>query len=92
MNLTQLTSQIILMFILMLVGLLVNKLGFMHAQTSTDLTNILLYIVSPCLIIQAFEKDIFSRPLANVSPGHCWNCDHLCAHDHCDTITIQTRL
>lgn len=56
MNLTQLTSQIVLMFILMLVGLLVNKLGFMHAQTSTDLTNILLYIVSPCLIIQAFEQ------------------------------------
>lgn len=56
MNLTQLTSQIILMFILMLVGLLVNKLGFMHARTSIDLTNILLYIVSPCLIIQVFEK------------------------------------
>ncbi|RRK11366.1 AEC family transporter [Lactiplantibacillus garii] len=56
MNLTQLTSQIILMFILMLVGLLINKLGFMHAQTSSDLTNILLYVVSPCLIIKAFEQ------------------------------------
>ncbi|ETY73347.1 AEC family transporter [Lactiplantibacillus fabifermentans] len=56
MNLTQLTSQIILMFILMLVGLMINKLGFMHAQTSTDLTNILLYVVSPCLIIKAFEQ------------------------------------
>ncbi|VDG20029.1 malate transport protein (putative) [Lactobacillus plantarum JDM1] [Lactiplantibacillus mudanjiangensis] len=56
MNLTQLTSQIILMFVLMLVGLMINKLGFMHAQTSTDLTNILLYVVSPCLIIKAFEQ------------------------------------
>ena len=56
MNLTQLTSQIVLMFILMLVGLMINKLGFMHAQTSTDLTNILLYVVSPCLIIKAFEQ------------------------------------
>ena len=56
MNLTQLTSQIILMFILMLVGLMINKLGFMHTQTSTDLTNILLYVVSPCLIIKAFEQ------------------------------------
>lgn len=56
MNLTQLTSQIILMFILMLVGLMINKLGFMHAQTSTDLTNILLYVVSPCLIVKAFEQ------------------------------------
>ena len=56
MNLAQLTNQIILMFLLMLVGLLINKIGFMHAQTSTDLTNILLYVVSPCLIINAFEK------------------------------------
>ncbi|AVK61067.1 transporter [Lactobacillus sp. CBA3605] len=56
MNLTQLTSQIGLMFILMLIGLMANKLGFMHGQTSTDLTNILLYIVSPCLIIKAFEQ------------------------------------
>jgi len=56
MNLTQLTTQIALMFILMLVGLMINKLGFMHPQTSSDLTNILLYIVSPCLIVQAFEQ------------------------------------
>ncbi|CAM3166646.1 AEC family transporter [Lactiplantibacillus plajomi] len=56
MNLSQLTGQIVLMFILMLVGLLINKLGFMHAQTSTDLTNILLYVVSPCLIINAFQQ------------------------------------
>lgn len=40
----------------MAVGLLTNKLGFMHGQTATDLTNILLYIVSPCLIINAFEQ------------------------------------
>ncbi len=44
------------MFILMAVGLLTNKLGFMHGQTATDLTNILLYIVSPCLIVNAFEQ------------------------------------
>jgi len=63
MNLTQLTNQIILMFILMLVGLLINKLGFMHGQTSTDLTNILLYVVSPCLIISAFEQTFSANRL-----------------------------
>lgn len=56
MDLGQLTSQIVLMFVLMLIGVLINKLGFMHPQTSNDLTNILLYIVSPCLIIGAFEQ------------------------------------
>ena len=63
MNLAQLTSQIILMFILMLVGLMINKLGFMHGQTSTDLTNILLYVVSPCLIIKAFEQTFSANRL-----------------------------
>ncbi|WP_367295887.1 AEC family transporter [Levilactobacillus yonginensis] len=56
MDISQLANQIILMFILMAIGLLTNKLGFMHGQTATDLTNILLYIVSPCLIINAFEQ------------------------------------
>lgn len=56
MNIGQLINQIILMFCLMLVGVLINKLKFMHAQTSSDLTNVLLYIVSPCLIINAFEQ------------------------------------
>ena len=56
MALGQLTNQIVLMFVLMLIGVLINKVGFMHTQTSNDLTNILLYIVSPCLIIGAFEQ------------------------------------
>lgn len=57
MALGQLTNQIVLMFVLMLIGVLINKVGFMHTQTSNDLTNILLYIVSPCLIIGAFEQN-----------------------------------
>ncbi|GEO75281.1 putative malate transport protein (putative) [Levilactobacillus namurensis DSM 19117] len=56
MQLTQLTAQIILMFGLMLIGVLINKCHLMHAQTANDLTNILLYVVSPCLIINAFEQ------------------------------------
>ncbi|WP_334352271.1 AEC family transporter [Companilactobacillus sp. HBUAS56257] len=56
MNVGQLINQIILMFGLMLIGVLINKLKFMHAQTSNDLTNVLLYVVSPCLIINAFEQ------------------------------------
>ncbi|WP_119327318.1 AEC family transporter [Companilactobacillus musae] len=56
MNIGQLINQIVLMFCLMLVGVLINKLKFMHGQTSSDLTNVLLYIVSPCLIINAFEQ------------------------------------
>ncbi|WP_413628229.1 AEC family transporter [Fructilactobacillus vespulae] len=56
MDIGQLSNQIILMFILMGVGVVINKLNFMSEATSNDLTNILLYIVSPCLIIQSFEQ------------------------------------
>ncbi|KRL06713.1 MAG: AEC family transporter [Liquorilactobacillus hordei] len=55
MNVSLLFNQIVLMFCLMLVGVLANKLKFFHEQTANDLTNILLYIVSPCLIIKSFE-------------------------------------
>ncbi|GBG93893.1 malate permease [Ligilactobacillus salitolerans] len=56
MNLSLLFGQITLMFALMLVGILSNKVKFMHPQTANDLTNVLLYIVSPCLIIKSFEQ------------------------------------
>ncbi|MFD1419312.1 AEC family transporter [Companilactobacillus keshanensis] len=61
MNVAQLTNQIVIMFCLMLVGVLINKVGFMKESTSNDLTNILLYVVSPCLIINAFEQDYSAK-------------------------------
>lgn len=66
MDMAQLTTQILLMFLLMGIGLLTNKLGFMHGQTATDLTNILLYIVSPCLIVNAFEQDFSTSRLQSL--------------------------
>lgn len=49
-------DQVALMFLLMAVGFLANRVGFLHPQTSKDLTKILLYIVSPCLIVTSFEQ------------------------------------
>ncbi|MFD1472821.1 AEC family transporter [Companilactobacillus mishanensis] len=60
MDLGQLTNQILLMFGLMLVGVIIGKAKLMHAQTSRDLTNILIYVIGPCLIINAFEQDFSS--------------------------------
>lgn len=56
MNLIQLSNQILLMFGLMFVGVLIGKFNLMRPQTSSDLTNILIYVVSPCLIVNAFEQ------------------------------------
>lgn len=56
MSITGLTSQIILMFLLMMIGFVINKLNFLHTVTADDLTRILLTIIGPSLIITAFEK------------------------------------
>ena len=50
------TKQVIIMFILMTIGWLCYKVEFIHTQTAKDLTNLLLYIVSPCLIINSFKQ------------------------------------
>ncbi|OLF69613.1 AEC family transporter [Loigolactobacillus backii] len=55
------------MFLLMAVGFLANRVGFIHEQTSKDLTAILLYIVSPCLIIKAFEQPFSVHQLTQLS-------------------------
>ena len=47
-------KQVIIIFLLMLVGFGCKKANFIHDVTVKDLTNLLLYIVSPCLIINSF--------------------------------------
>lgn len=42
------------MFLLMLLGFLTGRLGMIHKETAKDLTNFLLYIISPCLIVNAY--------------------------------------
>lgn len=60
MSLNQLLTQVLIIFFLMLLGALIRKLGFLHAQSINDLTNITLYFLSPLVIIKAFEHP-FSR-------------------------------
>lgn len=49
-------EQIYIMFILMAIGFLYRKKGMIHEETGKDLTAILVYIVGPCLVINAFER------------------------------------
>lgn len=52
------TQQVAIMFILMLIGWVCYKIKFIHEQTTKDLTSVLLYVVSPCLIINAFKQKL----------------------------------
>ena len=60
MSISQLFNQVIVIFLLMLLGAVIRKLGFLHPQSINDLTNIALYFLSPIVIIKAFEQP-FSR-------------------------------
>ena len=54
MCLSQLASQIAVIFLLMLLGALARQLGFLSPTTINDLTNLVLYFLSPLVIIKAF--------------------------------------
>lgn len=51
-------KQIAIMFILMGIGFLCRYLNLMHDQTNKELTKILLYVVSPCIIINSFLQPV----------------------------------
>lgn len=54
MSLAQLASQITVIFLLMLLGALAQRLGYLSSTTINDLTNLALYFLSPLVIIKAF--------------------------------------
>lgn len=56
MSLTQVASQIIIIFALMLLGALIREAGFLHEASINDLTNIVLYFLSPMVILRAFQQ------------------------------------
>lgn len=45
-------------FILIAIGFFLSKIGYFSTHTRKQLTNIVMYIVLPCTIIQSFEIDL----------------------------------
>ncbi|MFT8871860.1 MAG: AEC family transporter [Sporolactobacillus sp.] len=48
--------QVIIIFLLMSVGFFSHKWGLISEDGSRDMTRLLLYIVSPCVILKAFQQ------------------------------------
>lgn len=55
-------GQVFLMLLLMLLGLLCRKVGFLGEGGAKNLADIMLYIVTPCVVLQAFDRP-FDRAL-----------------------------
>ncbi len=63
----QLFTHVVVIFLLMLMGALIRKLGFLHAQSVNDLTNITLYFLSPLVIMKAFEQPFSSKRMVTLA-------------------------
>lgn len=56
-NFVVVSQQVLILFILIFVGYVCGKRKMFSDETAKHMTNIVLYIVTPCVIIEAFQRD-----------------------------------
>ena len=56
--------QVIILFLMIGVGFIISKKGFLTSDGAAQMTNLLLYIVTPCVIISSFESMEFNKKSA----------------------------
>ena len=57
-NLLIVGRQVVVLFILMALGVICNKVHWLDAKSVKSITNIVLYFVTPCVIINSFSGDV----------------------------------
>ncbi len=65
-NFLTVSSQVVVLFILIGIGFVCGKTKFLSSSTTKNLTNIVLYFVTPCVIIEAFNRDFDINTLTNL--------------------------
>ena len=65
MEFTTILFQVLSLFIMMGVGLLARKLGYMSDATKKGMTDILIKIVTPAVVISSFSRSFESDKMAN---------------------------
>lgn len=56
-NVMTVGAQVLILFILIAVGIVCNKVNMLGKKTLKELTNFVLYIVSPCVIINSYYRE-----------------------------------
>lgn len=59
-------EQVLILFILIAIGFICGKVNFMSDKTAKHMTDIVLYFVTPCVIISAYQIDFDSSILLNL--------------------------
>ncbi|MEE0059850.1 MAG: AEC family transporter [Acutalibacteraceae bacterium] len=60
------SEQVAILFILITVGFICGKIGFMNKTSAKHITDLVLYFVTPCVIINAYQVDFDSEILINL--------------------------
>lgn len=60
------SKQVVILFMLIAVGFICGKIGFMSKATSKNITDMVLYFVTPCVIINAYQVDFNPEILINL--------------------------
>ncbi len=56
-NIIIVSTQVFILFVLVAVGFICNKIKFLNLTTIKQLTDFVLYIVTPCVIINSFARE-----------------------------------
>ena len=56
-NFILIAQQVLVLFILIAVGFACGKTGMITEHASKKMTDIVLYVVTPCVIVNAFQRD-----------------------------------
>lgn len=65
-NLLSIGQQVLVLFILISVGFLCGKKGIINDNAAKKMTDIILYVVTPCVMISAFQKEFTGDTLIKV--------------------------
>lgn len=60
-------QQVLILFILIAVGFVCGKTGILTQSSSRHITDIVLYVVTPCVMISAFQREFSFELLGNIA-------------------------
>ena len=65
-NLVMIARQVLVLFILIVVGFACGKFGVITEHASKKMTDIVLYVVTPCVMVNAFQREFSLELLGQI--------------------------
>lgn len=65
-NFIMIAQQVLVLFIIIIIGFICGKKGILNDTSAKGITDIVLYVVTPCVMITAFQRSFSFELLGNV--------------------------